>query len=63
MPTTPYKGKFTHNQQQELLALLWDYLREDFDTEDRRSTGYGTKTTTGLLAGIETIVYSPRERS
>lgn len=39
----------------ELLALLWDHLKRDPEHVDRRQTGWGTKTQTGLLASIRRL--------
>jgi hypothetical protein len=48
----------TEDQKQELLALLWENLSHDRDHPDRRNTGYGTKTQEGLLACIDSIMWS-----
>lgn len=57
--TTPYDGQLTPKQQAAYLALLWPYLKRDSGHKDRRQTGYGTKTQTGLLTSLESIV-SPK---
>jgi len=37
-------------------GLLWDYLKRDTEHKDRRQTGFGTKTKTGLLRSIKSIL-------
>jgi hypothetical protein len=46
---------FNAKQKQAIKELLWDYMREDTEHDDRVSTGWGTKTLTGLIACIERI--------
>lgn len=46
---------FTEKQREDLLDLLWDSLKQDPDHQDRRLTGWGTKTTDRLVACIERI--------
>lgn len=56
----------TEKQKQELIELLWDSMKRDPEHKDRVRTGYGTKTQTGLLACIESIMlgrYDLRERT
>jgi len=53
---TPYTGTLTPWQQRELIELLWQSLKQDSEHKDRKQTGYGTKTQTGLLASIESIM-------
>lgn len=45
----------TEEQKDELIALLWGYLRRVKGHKDRRWTGWGTKTQAGLIASIERI--------
>lgn len=40
-------------KENELIPLLWDYLKRDPEHKDRRQTGWGTKTKQGLVASIE----------
>lgn len=35
--------------------LLWDNLKRDPEHRDRRQTGWGTKTLTGLVACLDRI--------
>ena len=42
----------TPEQIEAVAALLWDYLKRDPDHEDRRQTGYGTKTKQGLALSV-----------
>ena len=45
------------DQQKKLFEeLLWDSLKHDTKNKDRRRTGWGSKTITGLIASIETII-------
>jgi hypothetical protein len=46
----------TEKQQQEIIDLLWDYMRRDKGSKDRVHTGWGTKTKQGLIASISRIV-------
>jgi len=48
-------------QKEKIKTLLWDYLKCDPEHKDRRITGWGTKTLTGLVASIERIVNDPNE--
>lgn len=53
--------EMTERQKRKFLGLLWDSLKRDpeyYGTrfEDRRQTGWGTKTQVGLLACIERII-------
>lgn len=57
---TPYNGRFTDYQQSELLELLWGSLKKE-PGYDRVHTGFGTKTKTGLLNCIESIVFHQRK--
>ncbi len=41
--------------EDKMIAFLWDYLKRDPDHEDRRQTGYGTKTRIGLVACLNRI--------
>lgn len=41
--------------EQEIVDLLWDYLKRDPEHKDRRKTGYGTKTKIGLVNTIAWI--------
>ena len=43
-------------QEQELIDLLWDYLRRDPEHKDRVRTAWGTKTKQGLVGSINRIV-------
>jgi hypothetical protein len=52
---TPYQGKLSRDQQRKLIEFLWDQL-PTVKGKDQRRTGYGTKTQTGLLATLETII-------
>jgi hypothetical protein len=36
----------------DIIALLWDYLKRDPEHKDRRQTGWGTKTKAGLVASV-----------
>ena len=42
-------------QKQAIMELLWEHLPIDREHRDRRITGWGTKTQTGLIACIERI--------
>ncbi len=42
--------------EQEIVDLLWDYLKRDPEHKDRRKTGYGTKTKVGLVNTIAWII-------
>lgn len=42
--------------EQELINLLWDYMKRDPEHNDRRKTGYGTKTKVGLVNTIARIM-------
>lgn len=44
-------------QKARIIELLWDSLRRDPEHEDRRQTGWGTKTKEGLIACIDRIAY------
>lgn len=46
----------TEKQEQELLELLWDYMKKDPAHKDRVRTGWGTKTKQGLVASVRRIV-------
>ena len=48
-------GQFTDDQRRAVKELLWDSLRRDPENSNRRQTGWGTKTLTGLIACIERI--------
>ena len=39
-------------QQDNAIDLLWDSLKRDPEHEDRRQTGWGTKTQAGLAACV-----------
>ncbi len=43
--------------EQNALDLLWESLKRDPDHADRKQTGYGTKTQTGLLACLRAIYH------
>lgn len=47
---------FTPEQKRLIVGLLWNSLKKDPEHKDRRQTGYGTKTQTGLFACIESII-------
>jgi hypothetical protein len=38
-----------------IVELLWDSLKRDPEHRDRRQTGWGTKTKTGLAACLDNI--------
>lgn len=42
--------------ENNLTDLLWEYLPKDKEHEDRRQTGWGTKTKTGLRLSIARIM-------
>jgi hypothetical protein len=44
-----------NEREQAIIDLLWDSLKRDPEHKDRRQTGWGTKTKTGLIACIERI--------
>lgn len=44
-------------QKARIIELLWDSLRRDPEHDDRRQTGWGTKTKEGLIACIDRIAY------
>lgn len=46
----------TDKQQAALLELLWESMKRDPEHKDRVRTGWGTKTQTGLLASIQSIM-------
>jgi hypothetical protein len=48
----------TPERQQSIIDLLWDSLKRDPEHKDRRQTGWGTKTKTGLIACIDLITTS-----
>lgn len=52
---TPYEGTLTIQQQEDLLCLLWGSMKRE-SGYDRVHTGWGTKTQTGLLKCIESII-------
>ena len=58
---TPYDGRFTKEQQENLLDFLWSSLRP-VPGVDQVHTGYDTKTKTGLLRVIESIVFPPTKK-
>jgi hypothetical protein len=39
----------------DIEALLWDSLKRDPEHKDRRVTGWGTKTLTGLIASVRRV--------
>ena len=45
-------------QREKLIDLLWQSLKSDSvdNFNDRRRTGYGTKTKQGLIACIERVI-------
>ena len=43
------------NIEEQILELLWDYLKRDPEHKDRKRTGWGTKTKQGLIASIYRI--------
>lgn len=43
-------------QKDKMLALLWNFLKDDPQHLDRKRTGYGTKTRDGLIACIDRII-------
>ena len=47
--------KFSKDQTQAALELLWDHLPKDREHKDRRQTGWGTKTKIGLIACLERV--------
>lgn len=47
--------QFTREQADMVVDLLWYSLKRDGEHKDRRQTGWGTKTKTGLIACIERI--------
>ena len=57
----PYTGRFTTAQQEALLDFLWSSLRP-VPGVDQVHTGYDTKTKTGLLRVIESIVFPPTKK-
>lgn len=42
--------------EEQLIDLLWSYMKRDPDHRDRVQTGYGTKTKTGLVACVRRII-------
>ena len=46
--------------EQELIDLLWDYLKRDPEHRNRRKTGFGTKTKVGLVNSIAWIMDEKR---
>lgn len=56
---TPYTGSLSPEQQARLLALLWSSLKK-VSGVDRVETGEGTKTKTGLLRTLESILLPNR---
>lgn len=57
----PYDGRFTKAQQETLLDFLWSSLRP-VPGVDQVHTGFATKTKTGLLRVIESIVFPPTKK-
>lgn len=47
---------------EQIIELLWDSLKRDPENKDRRQTGWGTKTKTGLVACLDRI-YEPEART
>lgn len=43
-------------QENQLVELLWNYMKRDPEHKDRVRTGWGTKTKIGLVACISRIV-------
>lgn len=58
---TPYDGRFTKAQQEALIDFLWSSLRP-VPGLDQVQTGYDTKTKTGVLRVIESIVFPPTKK-
>ncbi len=48
--------------EQEIIDLLWDYLKRDPDHKDRRKTSYGTKTKVGLVNTLAWLMDEKRRR-
>lgn len=42
-------------EHHEFISMLWGYLKRDPEHADRRQTGWGTKTKTGLIACLNRI--------
>ncbi len=42
--------------EEQLIDLLWAYMKRDPQNKDRVQTGYGTKTKDGLVASVRRIV-------
>lgn len=57
---TPYTGRFTKAQQESLLDFLFEKLPKVPGT-DQVVTGYGTKTSTGVLKVIESICFPTKK--
>ncbi len=50
------------NMERATVDLLWDYLKRDPEHKDRRQTGWGTKTQSGLTACIARIAREHTEQ-
>lgn len=48
-------------REQELINLLWDYLKREPGKKELRKTGYGTKTKVGLANTIAWIMDQRKE--
>ena len=46
----------TNEQKNELVTLLWNYMKRDTEHRDRVQPGWGTKTQEGLAACIERVL-------
>lgn len=46
----------TNEQREQIIGLLWAYMKRDPEHRDRVRTGWGTKTEQGLCACIERIM-------
>ena len=50
------------SMERAAVELLWDYLKRDPEHKDRRQTGWGTKTQSGLTACIARIAREHAEQ-
>ena len=58
--TKPTEG-VPHERTAAVRDLLWEMLPKDPENGDRRQTGWGTKSMTGLVACVERVAAMPKE--
>lgn len=46
----------TKRQKEWIIELLWNSLKRETGCPDRRQTGWGSKTQTGLIACVHRII-------